>query len=126
MFWKKIQKMHLSQKRFERAKRLKFGTFLNISKVSKILKNLKPHKLALISETVRDRAKRMKFGKHMFCLDVHRKTSFNISKILKISKFKKNIFKNTKLYYYGNALFCTQAQKQVDNAKHTWQSLSLI
>ena len=35
-------------------------TFLNISKV--FFKNLKKHKFALISETVRDRAKRTKIG----------------------------------------------------------------
>ena len=44
----------------DRAKRLKFGTFLNISKeISKFLKNLKKHKFALISETVG--AKQTKF-----------------------------------------------------------------
>ena len=41
-------------------------TFWNISKVSKnIFVNFKQHKFALISETVRDRAKWMKIWDHM-------------------------------------------------------------
>ena len=45
----------------DRAKRLKFGTFWNISKkIPKFLKNIKKHKFALISEMVR--AKQTKFG----------------------------------------------------------------
>ena len=47
----------------ESAKQLKFGTFLNISRVSKIFKIFKEHKFALVLETVRDRAKQTKIGR---------------------------------------------------------------
>ena len=68
----------------DRAKRTKFGitrivndhskTFLNFSKISKkklnlnFYKNLIKLKFAPISEMVRDRAKRTKFGDHIDCL----------------------------------------------------------
>ena len=71
--------LHLSQNQLEiERKERNFGiilinvndhsiTFLNIWKISISIffKFKKPHKLALISETVRDRAKRTEFGDHM-------------------------------------------------------------
>ena len=68
------------------------------------LKILKKHKFALISKTVRDRAKRTKFGITFF-------TVKHFATFGKFQKIKKNRFENTKLNYYGNALFLCMGTK---------------
>ena len=72
----------------DREKRLKFGTFLNIFKISKFLKKLKKHKFALISGTVIELN-----GRNLgirYIVNVHSKTFFNISKFFSnFKKFKK-------------------------------------
>ena len=53
------------------------GHFLTFQKLKK---KLKKHKFALMSETIRDRAKRTKFGDHIHC-QLSQQFFLNISKI---------------------------------------------
>ena len=101
---KKIKKLLSSEMVGERAK-----TFLNILKISKFLKK---HKFALISETVRHRAKHTTFWDHMDC-----------------QWSQQNIFEHFKNFEKNNLRIQSKTTMRTvvfvhrQNAKYTWRSL---